>query len=238
MISTEYLLACAHECGVVIPAACVPLFDSYAGLLIRWNRKMNLTAIVEPDAIIIKHFIDSLMALKAVEMPMGASVVDIGTGAGFPGVPLKLVRTDLALTLIDSLGKRTVFLTELCQRLGIGAEIVHGRAEELVHQTAYRECYDFAVARAVAKLQELAEYCLPYVKPGGYFLALKGPSAQQEAEEAKEIVKMLGGQMVDNRHFCLPNGEERCIVIIKKISQTSAAYPRKLSLIRKTTKKR
>ncbi|MBQ6570261.1 MAG: 16S rRNA (guanine(527)-N(7))-methyltransferase RsmG, partial [Clostridia bacterium] len=149
-------------------------FDTYAHLLEEWNQKINLTAIKEPREVVIKHFADSIIWLKYVDIPKGASVIDIGTGAGFPGIPLKIVRPDIKLTLLDSLNKRLVFLGEVCNSLEITANIVHSRAEEGGRDKKMREKFDFATARAVAHLRELSEYCLPYVKPGGSFIALKG----------------------------------------------------------------
>lgn len=197
----------------------------YAELLVEWNEKMNLTAITEPEDIAIKHFLDCLMFFKYVNVPEGASVIDIGTGAGFPGVVLKIARPDIKLTLLDSLQKRIIFLRTLCDELGFkDVETVHSRAEDGAR--TLREKYDFAVARAVANLPVLSEYCIPYVKAGGSFVALKGASAKDESEAAKAAIKVLGGKLESVDTFSLCNSGERGIITVKKISQTPPKYPR------------
>ncbi len=200
-------------------------FDIYADTLVQWNEKMNLTGITEPDEIVIKHFVDSLMLLDYCDIPQGASVIDVGTGAGFPGIPLLIARNDIKLTLMDSLQKRLIFLDEVLRQTGLSAETVHARAEELGNDKAYREEFDFATARAVAPLNSLCEYCLPFVKVGGYFAALKG--SNDEITDADNAISELGGKLVSNTAYKLPNNDGRSIVIIKKISQTPTRYPRR-----------
>ncbi len=200
-------------------------FDIYADTLVQWNEKMNLTGITEPDEIVIKHFVDSLMLLDYCDIPQGASVIDVGTGAGFPGIPLLIARNDIKLTLMDSLQKRLIFLDEVLRQTGLSAETVHARAEELGNDKAYREEFDFATARAVAPLNILCEYCLPFVKVGGYFAALKG--SNDEITDADNAISELGGKLVSNTAYKLPNNDGRSIVIIKKISQTPTRYPRR-----------
>ena len=209
-------------------------FDLYQRLLLEWNEKMNLTAIKEPEQVAVKHFVDSLLLLKALEVPQGAMVADIGTGAGFPSVPAAIVRSDLKLTLVDSLNKRVNFLTELCRELGIPATAVHGRAEELGRQPKYREQYDLVTARAVAQLRELSEYCLPFVKSGGAFAGLKGYEIEEELETAKPAIRQLGGKTEAVKKFVLPDESRRAIVIVRKISQTPSKYPRTAAKMAKT----
>lgn len=200
-------------------------FDIYADTLVQWNEKMNLTGITEPDEIVIKHFVDSLMLLDYCEIPQGASVIDVGTGAGFPGIPLLIARNDIQLTLMDSLQKRLTFLDEVLKQTNLTAQTLHGRAEELGNDSALRESFDFATARAVAPLNILCEYCMPFVKVGGYFVALKGSS--DEIDDALNAIAQLGGELVSNTAYKLPNDDGRSIVIIKKISQTLTKYPRR-----------
>ena len=208
--------------------------DQYAQLLVEWNEKMNLTAITEPRDIVIKHFLDSLLLCKAVELPQGASMIDVGTGAGFPSVPVALYRPDLKLTLLDSLNKRITFLSAVCEAVSLPASCVHGRAEEMGSKPAYREQYDVACARAVAHLRELAEYCLPFVKQGGVFVALKGYEIEEELEEARYAIGQMGGEVADIQKYQLPDDNRRAIVVIKKVRQTPAKYPRPSAKIKKS----
>lgn len=203
----------------------------YADTLCEWNEKMNLTAITEPEAIAVKHFADCIMLLKYVDIPKGASVIDIGTGAGFPGVVLKIVRPDIKLTLLDSLAKRITFLDALCEKLGIDAVTVHSRAED--GAVRFRETFDVAVARAVAEMRVLSEYCLPYVKVGGIFAAMKGQAAAEESDNALEAVRLLGGKITSVDVFSLADCGARGIITVKKISQTPTKYPRNPSKIAK-----
>lgn len=201
-------------------------FERYLQQLLEWNEKMNLTAITEPDEVMTKHFLDSLLVFAAAEIPQNAAVIDIGTGAGFPGVPMKLYRSDLQMTLLDSLNKRLLFLDALCKELGLEAKLLHQRAEEGGRSAALREKFDIAVSRAVAALPELCEYCLPYVKKGGLFLALKGLKAEEELEAAQRAISVLGGKLEEKKTFSLPDGSSRTLLLIRKISQTPAKYPR------------
>ena len=208
-------------------------FDRYAELLVDWNQKINLTAITAPDDIVIKHFVDSLLLLKAYDVPQGAKMIDVGTGAGFPFVPVAMVRGDIQLTLMDSLNKRINFLTELSAELGVSAACVHARAEEFGNKAEFREQYDVACARAVAHLRELSEYCLPFVKVGGGFVALKSVGLEQELEEAKAAIGILGGKVEDICRFTLPDGAERAIAVIRKIRPTPKKFPRPYGKIKK-----
>lgn len=201
-------------------------FEIYSEMLLEWSGKMNLTAITEPQEIAVKHFLDSLLLLKAVELPQNASLIDVGTGAGFPGIPLKIARPDLRVTLLDSLNKRTVFLTEVSNALNQSNSIIHGRAEQSGRSPELREQFDFATARGLAALPALCEYCMPFVKPGGCFAALKGPGIHAEAENAANAISELGGVLFEIKSYKLPLDNNRTIVLVKKISHISAKYPR------------
>lgn len=207
-------------------------FDIYARLLVEWNEKMNLTAITEPDEIVIKHFADSLALLEYTDVPQRASVIDVGTGAGFPTVPLLIARPDVKLTLMDSLNKRLTFLDAVLEECGLDAQLVHARAEDLGKDSDYRERYDIATARAVAPMNVLTEYCMPFVKVGGCFVALKG--SNDDVSPAENAINELGGSLESAVSYKLYNGDSRSIAIVKKISQTSTKYPRNTKKI--TTK--
>ncbi len=200
--------------------------EKYYGLLVSWNEKMNLTAITEPNEVAIKHFADSLSVLSFVDIPVGASVIDVGTGAGFPGLVLKIARPDIRLTLLDSLNKRLNFLDAVLGELGIEAELVHKRAEEGGQSIDFRECFDFAVSRAVARLNVLCEYCLPYVRLSGNFIAFKG-EAGDELAEASRAISVLGGKKKNIFKFELPQGcGARTLIEIEKNQPTPDKYPR------------
>ena len=233
MIDKSYLLELANQFQIDLSETQAQQLDTYAQLLVEWNEKINLTAITEPNEIVIKHFIDSLLLTKAIELPQGASLIDVGTGAGFPSVPVKTVRTDIKLTLLDSLNKRLVFLQELCSGLNLDANYVHARAEDGGKDKKYREKYDFACARAVASLRNLSEYCLPFVKVGGYFIALKGPDWKEELDEARNAIGTMGGKFEAVSEFVLPDDSKRAILLIKKISQTPPQFPRTAAKIAK-----
>lgn len=221
------------EMGVVLSEKQLGQFQRYMELLVEWNQKMNLTAITDPEGVTVKHFYDSLLLLKTVELPEGASLIDVGTGAGFPGIPVAIARPDVKLTLLDSLNKRLVFLAEVCRELGIEAEIRHARAEEGGRQKELREQFDFATARAVAGMNVLSEYCIPFVKKGGAFIAMKGPDGEEEAKAATCGIGTLGGKTEKIAHFELPDGSKRCIVVVRKVRETPEAYPRHGSKISK-----
>ena len=189
-----------------------------------YNQKVNLTAITEHRDIYIKHFLDSLMPLIYVDIPQGATLIDVGTGAGFPSVPIKLYRPDIKLTLLDSLNKRIVFLESLCSKLKIDVECVHGRAEDFGKDDCYRERFDFATARAVANLQMLSEYCIPFVKVGGSFIAMKGLS--EDIEASNNAIRTLGGKLINDATYTIPPEDNRRIIVIEKISNTPKKYPR------------
>ena len=188
-----------------------------------YNQKVNLTAITDPEGIEDKHFIDSL--LFAAQPEVRGRFVDVGTGAGFPGVVAKLYKPELELCLMEPTGKRLDFLRYLCGELGIGAEFAEERAEEAARKR-WREQFDVASARGVARLNMLCEYCLPLVKPGGVFIAMKAAAADEELAEAKGAIARLGGEYWESRRARLPQGDERSLIVVKKISQTPPVYPR------------
>lgn len=198
----------------------------YSEMLIEWNKKVNLTAILSPEDISQKHFLDSILPFSLFDIKNGAKLIDVGTGAGFPSCPLKIFRDDIQITLLDSLNKRIRFLEALSDELGLNAECIHGRAEDVAHDESYREKYDIATARAVASLPVLCEYCLPFVKVGGYLIALKGKNSEEEILAAKNAIKILGGKIEKIIDYSLPNGDSRALIAIKKISQTASKYPR------------
>lgn len=206
-------------------------FASFAGILLDWNKKINLTAIVDAVGISEKHFLDSVFPLEIVRIPQNATVIDVGTGAGFPAIPMKIVRDDIKVTLLDSLNKRVKFLQEVSDVLHLEARCVHARAEDAGRNPALREKFDVVTARAVAKLPVLCEYCLPFVKDGGIFLALKGPN--EDTSAAKEAVKLLGGKIEMVERYSLPCGDERMLVVVRKISQTLTKFPRNSAQIAK-----
>ncbi|MCL4516192.1 MAG: 16S rRNA (guanine(527)-N(7))-methyltransferase RsmG [Firmicutes bacterium] len=215
--------------GLALDSAQIDLFMDYLAELMDWNKRINLTAIREEREIVQKHFVDSLTCLQAAPFPAGSRVIDVGSGAGFPGVPLKIARPDLAVTLLDSLQKRVAFLEHLREKLGLdGILVVHGRAEDLAHSPLHRESYDVATARAVARLRVLAEYVLPFVRVGGTFIAQKGPEAEAELEEALAAFKKLGGEFRRIKKLALPHeAGDRNLVVIEKVSPTPSNLPRK-----------
>lgn len=208
-------------------------FQKYFELLAEWNEKMNLTAITDESGVALKHFADSLSLLNFVDIPQNSTLADVGTGAGFPGVVLKIARPDIKLTLIDSLNKRLVFLGEVCAKLGIEAELIHSRAEDGARDEKLRESFDFAVSRAVARMNVLSEYCLPYVKVGGAFCAMKGAQANEEFKESLNAINTLGGKLEKKYFFELPeNGGERAIAVVRKVKNTPQKYPRQSGKIK------
>ena len=202
-------------------------FFEYMKLLIEWNEKINLTAITEPEEIITKHFIDSLTILKYIKNDY--KVVDVGTGAGFPGIPLCIMNPTIKMTLVDSLNKRLIFLQEVVNTLKLkNIEIVHARAEELGQNIKYRETFDVATSRAVANLSTLSEYLIPLVKINGKIISMKASNAKQEIDEAQNAIQILGGQIESIEEFNLPESDiGRTVIIINKNKLTSKKYPRK-----------
>lgn len=239
MFDRDLFARCVAPFGVEPTPEQADRLEIYARLLVEWNQKMNLTAITDPVGIAVKHFADSLTV--APLLPAGAfRLIDVGTGAGFPGVPLALLRPDCRLTLLDSLNKRLVFLEEVCRQLALPVTLIHARAEEGGRRPDLREQYDVAVARAVAAMPVLCEYCLPFVRVGGRFLALKGPDADRERAEASRGIGVLGGKVAAVTAFSLPKEPipgiepmERRLIRVDKVRPTPTAYPRPSAKIAK-----
>lgn len=216
-----------NESSIPVTDKQIEQFSIYSDMLLEWNKKVNLTSITEPDDVLIKHFLDSILVLHYLNMPQGAKVIDVGTGAGFPGLPIKIMRPDLKVTLLDSLNKRLIFLSELLKKLNLDCSIVHARTEEYGRKEENREAFDFAVSRAVARLPVLCEYCLPFIKSGGVFASMKGPEIKEELNSAEKAVDLLGCRVSSLETYKLPNGDGRSIVFIKRILPLSKKYPRR-----------
>ncbi len=223
----------AERLGIELSEEQVNRLIEYARLLKEWNEKINLTAITDDEGIATKHFLDSLTALGTGYV--GGRVIDVGTGAGFPGLVLKIARPDIELTLLDSLNKRINFLREVCSTLGIdGVEFVHARAEDYGMNRAYRGKFDTVVSRAVANMTLLSEWCIPFLKEGGRFLALKGPLADEELDSAKRAISILGGEVEGVYEAEIPFTElAHKIIIVKKVRQTPMRFPRKPAIAAK-----
>lgn len=218
--------------GVTLTEKQIEQFEKYYELLVEWNKVMNLTGITEFDEVMQKHFVDSVAAAKYVEMEKVNSLIDVGTGAGFPGIPLKIVYPHLQVTLLDSLNKRIKFLNEVVDNLGLtGIETVHGRAEDAAKKAEYREQFDLSVSRAVANLASLTEYCLPFVKVGGKFVSYKSVAVDEEIVQSKKAVYVLGGEIGKVEKFNLPGSDmERALVMVEKKRSTPKKYPRKAGM--------
>ena len=232
-ISEELLITCAKEFDMDLSHETVLKFDTYAKELVIYNEKVNLTAITEPDDIVIKHFADSLAFFKYSGIGKGNSVADVGTGAGFPGVPVLIAGDNLNVTLFDAVNKKLEFIRHLVNELGLKADIVHSRAEDAGKMPEYREKFDFVTARAVALLRILSEFCIPLVKVGGKFVSMKGSISEEEKVNGIAAFSKLGTQLYDDIIYNIHNGDERNIIIGKKISQVSSKYPRNMGQISK-----
>jgi len=229
MENRELLKNCAEKMNITLTEDMLDKFMKYKDMLLSWNEKINLTAITDEKEIMIKHFADCISIGSEIEFKNGVSVIDVGTGAGFPGVPVKIAFPDIKITLLDSLNKRINFLNELVGELGLeGVSCIHSRAEDGGQNSELREKFDFCISRAVANLAVLSEYCLPFVKLGGTFVSLKGPDASEEVKEAETAVKKLGGKIEKITKIEIPNSDiTHSLVIIKKVSATPKQYPRK-----------
>lgn len=240
MIDRGLLCRITAEYGVALDSTALDKFTRYAELLVEWNQKMNLTAITDSTGIVVKHFADSLAAVPLLPQKEGFSLIDVGTGAGFPGIPFAIARPDMQLTLLDSLNKRLVFLEEVCRELEIPVQRIHARAEEGGRKPELREQFDVATARAVAGLPVLLEYCLPFVKQGGCFVALKGPDSDEEHRASERALSRLGGKTDAVHKLLLPKTpidgieqQERRIFVFRKTAPTPSAYPRASAKISK-----
>jgi len=229
VIFKEVLDQAAREYGLQLTEEQIAAFTKYFEILVEWNEKINLTAITAPDDVAIKHMIDSLSCYDEAIFKKGASIIDVGTGAGFPGLPLKIFRPDLKLTLFDSLNKRILFLQAVADCLGISdINFIHSRAEDGGKNKQLRESYDIAVSRAVARLNVLSEWCLPFVAVGGFFIALKGSQYSLEVDEAQGAIQRLGGEIAKIENIKLPGLDDiRAVIYIKKIKKTPLAFPRR-----------
>jgi 16S rRNA (guanine527-N7)-methyltransferase len=231
----ERLRNIVSQFGVVLDDSQLEQFNTYYKMLVQWNKVMNLTAITEKEDVIIKHFADSLLLTKYKDMNNNLSVIDVGTGAGFPGIPLKIAFPELEVTLMDSLNKRLKFLDEVISELKLeNIHTVHSRAEDGGKNPEYREMYDVAVSRAVANLSSLSEFCLPFVKEGGYFIPYKAGALEEEIRPGKKAIRILGGQVENIFSTVIPDTDmERTFVFVKKVGRTPEEYPRKAGIVTK-----
>lgn len=230
--NTKIFEADLKELGIELSDVQITQFLTYYEMLIEWNKVMNLTAITEYDEVMKKHFIDSLTLIRAYDLKQEISVIDIGTGAGFPGLALKIAFPNLKVTLLDSLNKRIQFLNEVIQKLELtGIDTIHGRAEDYARPDKLRETYDLCVSRAVANLSTLSEYCIPFVKVGGKFISYKSEKLTEEIAESGQAIKTLGGKIDNQIEFYLPQTDFlRNLFVIDKVRETSKRYPRKAGL--------
>ena len=229
VIYFEIMKEAAEKEGLSFSEEQYKQFMLYKELLQEWNEKINLTAIIEDEQIIKKHFIDSIKAFKFEGLKTAKNLIDVGTGAGFPGIPLKIMRPDLEVVLLDSLNKRVNFLNEVIRQLKLKKiSTVHGRAEDFSRQEGYRENFEVAISRAVANMAVLSELCIPYVEENGYFIALKGPAIDEELKDGKRAVEILGGELKDIIKVNIEDSDlEHNLVVVEKIKKTPAVYPRK-----------
>lgn len=228
MTDVNALIKGAEALGIKLEKEQIDNFILYKELLEEWNQKINITTITDSFEIDIKHFVDSITPLTTEFFKENIKLIDIGTGGGFPGLPIKIMREDIEVVLVDSTKKKVNFLADVIDKLGLEKiQAIHGRAEEMGRNTNYREKFDIAISRAVAQLNTLCEYCLPFVKVGGYFIAMKGPDVKEEVEEASNSIKLLGGKLIDTKVIKLPLSDiTHSLIIIEKIKGTPTKYPR------------
>ena len=229
MINTDFLKNEAAKMGVSLDGVAIKRFDLLAERLVSWNSRVNLTAITEPDDIVVKHFLDSISPLPYADIKENARLIDVGCGAGFPGLPILIARPDLEVTFLDSIEKKLKFIDDVLESTSLFGETVHGRAEVLGADSDFREQFDVPTTRAVAPLNVLAEYCLPLVKVGGIYISMKG--AEDETALGSKAIKELGGEIENVVSLKLANGDSRNLIMIRKISQTATKYPRKTKKI-------
>ena len=233
MLNKELFYETIKSFDINVDESTFTRLDKYAEMLIETNKSFNLTAIKEPDDVTVKHFADCLAIFKYVDIPENAKIIDVGTGAGFPGLVMKLFRPDIQMTFLDSTKKKLGFIENVLNECGVSGEILHMRAEEAAQLSKYRENFDFATARAVAALPILSEYCLPFVKVGGTFISMKSAESNEEISEGKKAISILGGNIEEDIVFDLVENMPRRIIKIKKNSQTPTKYPRPSAQISK-----
>lgn len=225
----EFLISEFQKCNIELSQDKADKLLKLYEFLVEYNQNVNLTAITDFEEVVVKHFIDSVLPFSMIDIKENSSFIDVGTGAGFPSIPLMIVRPDLKGTLLEALNKRCVFLEKACELTGVDAKVIYGRAEDYAKEK--REAFDFATARAVASMPVLCEYCIPYVKTGGRFIALK--SVNEDETLCKKAVKVLGGKISEIKDYTITNGDNRRLFIIDKVSQTPTKYPRNPSMIKK-----
>ncbi len=229
MEKIEFILNEFNKCDIKLSTEQAEKFVKLYEFLVEYNKNVNLTAITDFEEVVVKHFIDSVLPFSMIDIEENSSFIDVGTGAGFPSIPLMIVRHDLKCTMLEALNKRCAFLEKACELVGVKATVVHGRAEDYAKEK--RECFDFATARAVAAMPVLSEYCMPYVKVGGRFIALK--SVNEEIGQSVNAIKTLGGKTSESKDYTITNGDSRRLFVINKISHTPTKYPRNPSMIKK-----
>lgn len=225
----EFIISEFQKCNIELSQDKADKLLKLYEFLIEYNQNVNLTAITDFEEVVVKHFIDSVLPFSMIDIKENSSFIDVGTGAGFPSIPLMIVRLDLKGTLLEALNKRCVFLEKACKLTGVDAKVVHGRAEDYAKEK--REAFDFATARAVAAMPVLCEYCIPYVKTGGRFIALK--SVNEDETQCEKAVNVLGGKIAEIKDYTITNGDSRRLFVIDKVSQTPTKYPRNPSMIKK-----
>ena len=226
----EFIISEFQKCNIKLSQDKADKLLKLYEFLVEYNKNVNLTAITDFEEVVVKHFIDSVLPFSMIDIKENSSFIDVGTGAGFPSIPLMIVRPDLKGTLLEALNKRCVFLEKACELTEVDAKVIHGRAEDYAKEK--REAFDFATARAVAAMPVLCEYCIPYVKTGGRFIALK--SVNEDETLCEKAVKVLGGKIAEIKDYTITNGDNRRLFIIDKVSQTPTKYPRNPSIIKKT----
>ncbi len=225
----EFIISEFQKCNIELSQDKADKLLKLYEFLVEYNKNVNLTAITDFEEVVVKHFIDSVLPFSMIDIKENSSFIDVGTGAGFPSIPLMIVRPDLKGTLLEALNKRCVFLEKACELTEVDAKVIHGRAEDYAKEK--REAFDFATARAVAAMPVLCEYCIPYVKTGGRFIALK--SVNEDETLCEKAVKVLGGKIAEIKDYTITNGDSRRLFIIDKVSQTPTKYPRNPSMIKK-----
>lgn len=233
MTSAQLTAELTKKSGFALDGEQIKKLDLFEKLLLEWNSKMNLTAITDSEEIAVKHFYDSITPAIYTDIPKNSSIIDVGTGAGFPAIPLAIVRPDLKFTLLDSLNKRLVFLEAAARELKLDVRLIHMRAEDAAREKDFRENFDVSVSRAVAAMPVLCEYCIPFVKRGGMFIAMKGANAHAETDKSLNAIKTLGAELEKRVSLKLSDGSERMLAVIRKTGFTPEEYPRRGSRINK-----